>query len=136
MNKIDIKRTLETPKKVTLDELIKRAADKKERQEKQTKLLEVKSLEGCITIEKPDRETCLDALNMEDENKSDEFLVFNCVIDPCLKSKELQKAYGIKIPTDIVNEIFEPGEVAAISKECLEMAGYLNSIKVVEDIKK
>ena len=36
---------------------------------------------------------------------------------------------------DIVDEIFDPGEVANISKEIVRMAGYIDSVEVVKNIK-
>jgi len=123
-----------TPKKVTLDELIKKAVEKKNVGPK-TKKLFVQSLNGCIVIEKPDRKLCLDALDMEDSAEADAYLVYECVVEPSLKNPELQKAYGVVRPLDVVTEIFEPGEIASISKEILKFAGYIDSVKPVEDVK-
>ncbi|MDF2546146.1 MAG: hypothetical protein K0R93_1044 [Anaerosolibacter sp.] len=131
--KIDTKQTKQTPKRVTLDELIKRALNKGN--EPATKQLYVQSLEGVIVIEKPSKDLCLDALSEDDEGAADRHLVYNCVIEPNLKNPDLIKAYGLDRPIEIVDKIFEPGEVAAISKECLAFAGYIDSVKVVEDIK-
>lgn len=121
-------------KKVTLDELIKNAVQKK-KGEKKTKKLYVQSLDGYIVIEKPDRKLCLDTLDMEDSAEADEYLVYECVTEPSLKSTELHQAYGVVRPQDIVAEIFEPGEIANISREILKFAGYLDSVKPVEDVK-
>ncbi len=134
MKKLSTRETSETPKKVTLEELLARAA-KSKTAKKEARELYVKSLDGTITIEKPDRAVCLEALDMENSEEADEYIVYNCVVSPLLKDKALQEAYGVVSPMDIVARIFEPGEISAISKECLVLAGYINSVKVVDEIK-
>lgn len=134
MKKLSTKETAETPKKVTLEELLARAAKAKSAK-KETRELYVKSLGGTITIEKPDRTVCLEALDMENSEEADEYIVYNCVVNPPLKDKALQEAYGVVAPMEIVVKVFEPGEISAISKECLVLAGYIDSVKVVDEIK-
>lgn len=134
MKKLSTRETSETPKKVTLEELLARAA-KSKTAKKEARELYVKSLDGTVTIEKPDRSVCLEALDMENSEEADEYIVYNCVVSPLLKDKALQEAYGVVSPMDIVAKIFEPGEISAISKECLVLAGYINSVKVVDEIK-
>lgn len=134
MKKLSTRETAETPKKVTLEELLARAA-KSKTAKKESRELYVKSLDGIITIEKPDRATCLEALDMENSEEADEYIVYNCVVNPPLKDKTLQEAYGAVSPMEIVTKVFEPGEISAISKECLVLAGYINSVKVVDEIK-
>lgn len=131
---LNTKKTEKTPNKITLKDLIANS-DKIKNKKKETREIYIKSLEGSIVIEKPDRALCVDAWDME-EDKGDLFIVYNCVISPNLKDTELHKAYGIDEPFEIVDAIFEPGEVASISKECVNFAGYgIDSVKVVEDIK-
>ena len=121
-------------KKLTLEQLIaKKEQAAAEKSKKKTAELYVKSLDACITIQKPDAKLMRDIMEMEDGN---EYLVYQCCIDPCLKSKELLEAYGVAVPHEIVNEIFEPGEIGAISLKCAELAGYgEGSVRLVEDIK-
>jgi len=122
------------PKKILLDDLIKKAVEKKKGGPK-TKKLYIQSLDGYIIIEKPDRKLCLDALDMDDPSEADEYLVYESVVEPALKNPELHKAYAVVRPMEIVNAVFEPGEVANISKEILRFAGYVDSVKPVEDVK-
>lgn len=119
-------------KKVTIKELIaqKESFDKRKNQ---TRELYVASLEGTVTIRKPSRELCLDALEMD--KTGDQYLVYNCIVEPNLKSEELQKEFGCVTPMEIIEKIFEPGEVASIAKACVELAGYGDSVKVVDEIK-
>lgn len=124
----------ENIKKVTLQDLIAKAEQKKQCK-KELRQLYVKSLDGIITIIKPDRKLILEAMDMEDESEGDKYLVYNCVVEPNLKDKELQQAYNVVSPMDVVDEIFEPGEVASISKELIKLAGYVDSVKLVDDIK-
>ncbi|MEW8957784.1 MAG: phage portal protein [Moorella sp. (in: firmicutes)] len=119
---------------VKLSDLIAQAEKRKE-QKKVRKQLYIKSLDGEITVEKPSRALCLDALDMG-SNEGDAYLVYECVVEPSLKNPELQAAYGCTQPLEIVDKIFEPGEVAQIAKTLVEMAGYGDgAVKVVEDLK-
>jgi len=68
-------------------------------------------------------------------DNGDVYLVYQCVKDPCLKSKELQKEYGCVEPMEIVELIFAPGEIPQISVECLRLSGYIDGVKAVEDTK-
>lgn len=101
---------------------------------KKTRDLHIKSLEGVITIEKPSIETVIDATKIDDGVESDKYLVYNCIIEPNLRDKELQKEYGCIEPTEIL-KIFADGEISSIAKECMNLAGYGGSVSVVDDIK-
>ena len=67
--------------------------------------------------------------------KADPFMVYNVVIEPNLKDSKLQKEFGCVEPTDIVEKIFEAGEMVQISKAGLELAGYHKGINKVKDLK-
>lgn len=120
-------------KKVTIKDLIARKETIKERVNK-TVQLHIKSLDGLITIQKPSRQLVLDALDMGKES-GDSYMAYNTVIEPNLKDKELQEAYGCVAPMEIVDKIFEPGEVAQIAQECVILAGYGDSVKLVDEVK-
>lgn len=121
-------------KKATLEDLISRAEQRK-KDKKEVRKLYIKSLDSTITIIKPDRALVLESLNMEDETEADKYLVYNSVVEPNLKDKSLQEAYKTISPLDVVDEIFDPGEIAGISKEIVKLAGYGDSVQVVNDIK-
>lgn len=99
-----------------------------------TRDLYVKSLDSVITIEKPSIETIVDASKIENGVESDKYLVYNCIVEPNLKDKELQQAYGCVEPIEIL-KIFEDGEISSIAIECMNLAGYRGSVSVVDDIK-
>lgn len=122
--------------KLTLDEMIRRAEQVKEAKSKNnTKELYIESLDGTIVLSKPTRSQVADALDMG-SSESDAYLIYECVKEPSLKSQKLQEAYGCVEPLDIVDKIFEPGELTNIAKKTLEFAGYSdNSVKDVEDLK-
>lgn len=134
MKKLSTRETPDTPRKVTLEALLARAA-KAKTVKKETRELYVKSLDGTVTIEKPDRAVCLEALDMDNSEEADVYIVYNCVVNPPLKDKALQEAYGVVSPMEVVAGVFEPGEISAISKECLVLAGYIDSVKVIDEIK-
>ena len=119
--------------KITLDELLKRKEQMLEsKKKKKTKSLYVKSLDGTITIESPTGDLARDAQELDN---GDAYLVYSCVTEPCLKSKELQQAFGCVEPMEIVEKIFDVGEIPQIAVECLKLAGYVDGVKAVEDIK-
>ncbi|MEK5330258.1 MULTISPECIES: phage tail assembly chaperone [unclassified Lysinibacillus] len=88
----------------------------------------VERLNAEVVIRKPEKSLCVDTMKMaRDENNdtdADEYMVYNTVVEPNLKDKELQKEFGCKLPTDIVAKIFEPGEIAQLSEVAFELAGY------------
>lgn len=122
--------------RLTLDEMMKRAEQVKEAKTKNaTKELYVERLGGTIVIKKPSRNLIADTQSVE-TSEADAFLVYECVSEPPLKSKELQKTFGCNEPDEIVDKIFEPGEVTTIAKECLLLAGYgEDTVKEIEEIK-
>jgi hypothetical protein len=125
-------KTIKKIEKISIDKLIKEKAKYAVKKDK-TEELYIPSLDASVVVGKPDRSLCMEALKMEEDG--DTFLVYSCMLDPSLKDSELHKAYGCVEPTEIVEKIFEPGEIVSISQKCLDMAGYSNEIKAVEDLK-
>ena len=120
--------------KLTLKELVRRKEQVLEsKKKKKTRDLYIKSLDAVITIEEPDAALARDAQEMDE--KGDNYIVYSCVIEPCLKSKELQEAYECVEPMDIVEKVFAAGEIPQIAIECIKLAGFIDGVKVVEDIK-
>ena len=94
--------------KITLQELIRRKEQMLESNNKlKTKELYVASLDGTITIECPTSAMAKEAQEMDN---GDSYMVYQCVKEPCLKSKELRDAFCCIEPMEIVDKIFEPGE--------------------------
>lgn len=125
----------EQNKKITLQELIERKeqAINAKKNPKRADLY-VKSLDGIITIEEPSACVLQDALKMDE--KGDQYIVYQCCVEPKLKDSDLLKAYNVAEPLDIVDYVFEPGEVKAISIKCAELAGYVDgNVKLIKKIK-
>ena len=119
--------------KITLQELIRRKEQMLEAKRiPKTANLYIKSLGGTITIESPTAALAKDAQEMDN---GDAYMVYSCVTEPCLKSRELQEAFGCIDPMEIVDKIFDPGEIPQIAIECVKLAGYIDGVKVVDDIK-
>jgi len=119
--------------KITLQELIRRKEQMLEsKKQPKTANLYIKSLGGTITIESPSGALARDAQEMDN---GDAYMVYSCVTEPCLKSKELQEAFGCVDPMEIVDKIFDTGEIPQIALECLKLAGYVDGVKLVDDIK-
>lgn len=120
--------------KLTLKELVHRKEQMLEsKKKKKTSDLYVKSLDAVITIEEPDAALARDAQEMEENG--DNYIVYSCVIEPCLKAKELQEAFGCVEPLEIVEKVFAAGEIPQIAVECIKLAGYIDGVKAVDDIK-
>ena len=106
---------------------------------RKTAELYVKSLDGTITVVAPNRAIITDSAEMggDDGTMGDVYIVYQCVTEPALKSKELQDAFECIEPMEIVEKLFLPGEINAIAKELLELAGYdQNGVrKVTDDVK-
>lgn len=119
---------------ITLNDILKRK-DFFENKKNQTMELFVKSLDGNVVISKPDRELCMEALDMEDSAEADKFFVYEIVKQPNLQDTQLHEAFGIKVPTDILDKIFDPGEIAGIAREGMRFAGYFDGVQTIEDLK-
>lgn len=132
MGKMDTKKTAKTSNCITLEELIKRGVEIKNRKLEQ-KRLHVASLDATICIEELPHEVCMEALTAAEEVDADAMLVYEGVIEPSLKDKNLQEAYGCASPDEIVRYLFKPGEIAAISKELIKLSGYTDSVSEVKD---
>lgn len=95
--------------------------------------------EFTITIKKPSRSLCLECISMTHDKrlqeKADIYMVYNTVVEPNLKDTKLHKTFNCVEPTDIVEKIFELGEIAQIAGYGMELAGYGSDVEVVKDIK-
>jgi len=131
--KLDTKQTKETPTRISLQDLLARAAEIKDRKPKQVELY-IESLGANIVIEEPSRDLCLDAMDMVDGG--DAYLVANVVISPKINNDELRAAFDAVTPIDLAEKLFKPGELSFIGAEALKLAGYgKDSVKMVDEIK-
>lgn len=121
-------------KKVTLESLIKESTTLNEKKPSVREVY-IQSLDGTVTVEEPSYELCLDAVTGATGDSADVHLIYNCVTSPNLKDKELQKAYDCSEPDDIVRKVFKPGEITALSRTLVGLAGYVNSVQLLDDLK-
>ena len=77
---------------------------------------------GTLTVKKPTQSFIAEMLSLSE--KQDEYLILNVTVEPDLKDSQLQKTYECMEPTDIVNKLFDSGEIAAISKAIMKTVGY------------
>ena len=119
-------------KKLTLKELL---AQKEQLKNKKTATVDlyIESMDAEITVKVPSASLILEAQGQgeEDPARADSYLIFNSVIEPDLKDKELQEAYGCIEPLDIVEKIFLPGEISSIAVEIMKSAGYGSNVSRV-----
>lgn len=126
-------------KKLTILDLLKEK-EKYEVKKGVTKDVRIERFDANIVVQVPDRELCVESQQMaRDEDTATQanvHMVYNVVVEPNLKDAELQKTFECVEPTDIVEKIFSPGEIALISDLALELAGYKNSaVSLVKDLK-
>lgn len=119
---------------ITLKDILKRK-DFFEKRKNETKELYIKSLDANIVISKPTKELCIDVLDMEDTSEGDRYFIYEIIKEPNLHDTELHKEFNVKNPLDIIDKIFDPGEISGIAKEGLKFAGYTDGVMAVEDIK-
>lgn len=118
---------------LTIEDILKRKEYFKKKKV-ETRELHIKSLDSNIVISKIDRDLYLEIADMDPE-VADDHLVYNSIVEPNLKSQELQSQFELETPYDILYEIFEPGEVKSIAAQCLDFSGYTNNVSVVDEIK-
>ena len=116
---------------VSIEELF---AQKEARSEGKKKHFDLVTSAGTMEVKLPSRALVAEALKVED---TDAYFILNCVVSPDLKDKDLLKAYRCVEPMDIIDKLFEPGEVSSISAKIMELAGYKKDIraKLHEDLK-
>lgn len=119
----------------TIQELI---AQREAIQKKRARLWELTTSVGTIVVKAPTAAMFAEADALDKTSDGNAYLVYNCTVEPNLANAELQKAYGVFEPMEVVGAIFEPGEVARIAGKLLELSGYSkNGIlsKIHEDVK-
>lgn len=126
-------------KRLTVTDLLKQKEQFKAKK-RETSIVKIERLDVEVVVEKPEKSLCLEAISMtrnpETADNADAFLVYSVLKEPNLKDPELQKAYGCVEPTEIVDEIFEPGEIAELANLALELGGFKKgTISVVEHVK-
>ena len=118
---------------LSLKDILKRK-DYFKNKKNETKELYVKGLDGNIVINKIDRDLYLEALDME-RGEGDLHIVYNSIVEPNIQDPQLHKEFGVEVPYSILDELFEPGEIANISNEILAFSGYLNSVEAIDELK-
>ena len=108
---------------------IKELIDKKESIEaRKQRLFDIETSAGTITVKQPTRFLAMDIADMTD---GDSYVILHCTVEPNLKDKALQDAYGCLEPTDLPHKIFDAGEVNAIARKIMECAGYRKDVTAV-----
>ncbi len=112
------------PKKITVSDLIKNAETiKQEKKQCKTKDFYVKGLDGAVTISQPTDEVIEDALELPGK-EGDRYLLYNCIVEPNLKDKDLQAAFQCREPLDIIPALFAQSEIRGLAMAALDLAGY------------
>ncbi|MCI7331778.1 MAG: hypothetical protein SOZ01_09195 [Selenomonadaceae bacterium] len=111
---------------VSIEDLINR---KDEIQKVKKQQYDLKTSIGTITVKLPRRTIVIEANKLEGPGDADRYLLLNTIVEPDLHSHKLQEAYGCGEPTDIVDALFAPGEVVAISQKIMKLAGYGKDIQ-------
>lgn len=119
---------------ISVEDLIAQKDEIKKRKQQE---FDLETSIGVITVKKPTRTIVLESLDMQDSKDNDRYLLYHTIVAPDLSNKKLQQAYGCGEPLDIIDLIFQPGEVVALSKKVMQLAGYGQDIKstVHEELK-
>lgn len=125
----------ESMKKLTLADIISKKEQILDSKKKIGKIF-IKSLDGYIVVEKPDKALMADSQEFDNPVDSNIHVVSHCIIEPNLKDKETQKKFGVYTPKELLETIMEDGEIGTIAEKLLDMAGYGNNgVKLVKDLK-
>lgn len=117
--------------KVTLSMLMDKVEKRKENK-KEFKKFYIKSLDGYIVCEKPTRQYLEEVTGVED---GDHKLIYNHIVEPVLKDLECVKDGTFKRPVDVIDYLFEPGEVTNLARSIIGWAGYSDDsvVEVLND---
>lgn len=119
---------------VTVQELIaKREAIKDNKKKKYTLTTSI----GDVVAVLPDAALVAEAIDMQTNFEANKYVVYNSLVQPNLKDSELQQAYGVTDPMDIVTAIFLPGEIAKMGNMLFDLAGFKGKVtaKLYEETK-
>lgn len=121
-------------KVVSIAELLKRKDELKNNKAK-TANLYIESLDAEIVIKAPDRQLAFELLSkaQSGDNTADAYAVLQCVIEPNLKDPSLQEGLGALSPIDVVDALFNAGEIASISSHILQLSGFGGGVRKVDD---
>lgn len=121
-------------KVISIAELLKRKDEIKKSHNK-TANLYINSLDSEIVIKAPDRKLAFEliAKAQAGDDTADAYAILQCVIDPNLKDSSLQEGLGVLSPLDVVDELFNAGEIAAISGHILQLSGFGSGVQKVDD---
>lgn len=112
---------------VTIAELL---AQREQIKARRHALYDIETSVGIITCSIPDAGLVSEAWDLSNNAEGNKYLVYQCVKEPNLKSEEVQKAFrnaGME-PFDVVDGIFQAGEISAIAGQLLKLAGFGGNI--------
>lgn len=114
-------------KKLTLDDLIAKKIEK-EKNTVKYKEIEVPSLGGTLTFEKPLDEDVIECIDNIGDGTSTlkileayDKLIYSCC--PQLKNTKLQESLDIKVPNDIVKELLDLSDRMLVGNELIKFSG-------------
>lgn len=110
---------------VTIAELISK---RKDIATKKAALYDIETSIGEITCKIPDAALISDAWDMKNSADSNKYLVYSCCVNPNLHNDELLRSFEVSEPEDIVDELFQPGEIPKIAGFLLRTAGFDTNI--------
>lgn len=126
----------ETAKKATFEDLLKKKLQR-EKDRFKTKDIYIVSMDAILTFKKPKDEFIYEVIDDIQDSKDTEKMVaaFKKLIYQCcdmLQDSALQKELGVVDPFDIVDKLFDLGEVISIGEQ---LADFIDVEGKVEQIK-
>lgn len=137
-------------KKISIESLLSKVEETKSNgKEEKTIEIKIDRLEellgaGVVVAKIPNLEIISSALVTDKEDVKGSFsyggmnfnvnqLVYNCLIEPDLSSKELRKAFGAKKNIDVFSMIFKESEITSMMK--ILMGKYGSGVTAIEKVK-
>lgn len=111
----------------SIEELI-RLKEAKEKKRNEVREVYIKSIDSNVKYKMADRIQIIKAQELG-KYEADAALVYDNVVEPNLKDRTLQDAYGCNFPMEIVDKLFDPSEVVEIS---LSIIGQRNVVSEVD----
>lgn len=119
---------------VTVADLISK---REEIKNKRKNLYDIETSIGTIVVKQPTVKLVDEMLQAKDGRQGDIDFVFEMVVEPNLKDKSLQEAFGCTVPSDIVPILFKPGEISQIARAIMRCGGFGKNLeeKIHEEVK-
>ncbi|MDN4093576.1 hypothetical protein QYF48_12195 [Brevibacillus agri] len=122
--------------KLTLADLIAKKAAKEESSKNKTTSIYVKSLDGELEIEVPNRKIIYQVIDMTGESMESKMYANAYLVYHSVKLfRQPEMIEGKSDPVDIVFDMLEPYEIGEIQSKIMELSGFVKPEETFEELK-